>query len=93
MRGAFKAALVILDGWGIGPPWGGNAIMQARTPNMDLWWRKYPHSKLQASGEFIGLPAGTGGNSETGHLNLGAVRVILKIYHILTKRLKMVTFF
>lgn len=76
MRGAFKAALVILDGWGIGPPWGGNAIMQARTPNMDLWWRKYPHSKLQASGEFIGLPAGTGGNSETGHLNIGAGRVI-----------------
>lgn len=71
-----KTALIILDGWGIGPPWGGNAIMQAHKPNMDLWWRSYPHSQLQASGEYVGLPPGTGGNSETGHLNIGAGRII-----------------
>jgi len=93
VRGAFKAALVILDGWGIGPPWGGNAIMQAKTPNMDLWWRKYPHSKLQASGEFVGLPAGTGGNSETGHLNIGAGRVISQDLPFINRQIKSGEFF
>jgi 2,3-bisphosphoglycerate-independent phosphoglycerate mutase len=93
VRGNFKAALVILDGWGIGPPWGGNAIMQAKTPNMSFWWRKYPHSKLQASGEFVGLPAGTGGNSETGHLNIGAGRVIPQDLPHINQEIKSGNFF
>ena len=77
MRGnKTQAALIILDGWGIGPPWGGNAITQAKTPNMDKWWRSFPHASLAASGEAVGLPAATGGNSETGHLNIGAGRVV-----------------
>jgi len=76
MRGRNKAALIILDGWGVGPPWGGNAITQAKTPNMDSWWRSFPHTTLFASGESVGLPDATGGNSETGHMNIGAGRVV-----------------
>ena len=71
-----KVALIILDGWGIGPAWGGNAITQAKVRNFDLWWRTYTHTSLLASGEAVGLPAGTAGNSETGHLNIGAGRVV-----------------
>jgi len=92
-RGNFKAALIILDGWGIGPPWGGNVIMQAKTPNMDFWWRKFPHSKLQASGEFVGLPAETGGNSETGHLNIGAGRVVPQDLPYINQEIKNGNFF
>lgn len=71
-----KAALIILDGWGIGPMWGGNAIVSAKTPNMDIWWRSYSHTMLLASSEAVGLPPHTSGNSETGHLNIGAGRVV-----------------
>ncbi|MCX6812731.1 MAG: 2,3-bisphosphoglycerate-independent phosphoglycerate mutase [Candidatus Berkelbacteria bacterium] len=71
-----KVALIILDGWGIGPVWGGNAISSAKKPNFDFWWRTFPKTELLASGEAVGLPAGTGGNSETGHLNIGAGRVV-----------------
>ncbi len=76
MRGMRKVALIILDGWGVGPAWGGNAILQAKTQNMDIWWRTYPHTTLLASGEAVGLPPNTAGNSETGHLNIGAGRVV-----------------
>ena len=93
MRGAKKTALIVLDGWGIGMPWGGNAIMQARTPNIDLWWRRYPHSKLQASGEAVGLPSGTSGNSETGHLNLGAGRIIPQDLPFINRAIKNGDFF
>jgi len=76
MRGMRKVALIILDGWGIGPAWGGNAIIQAQTKNIDLWWRNYAHTSILASGEAVGLPANTAGNSETGHLNIGAGRIV-----------------
>lgn len=68
--------LVILDGWGIAPPSDGNAVTQAATPNMNSYWSVYPHTQLVASGESVGLPAGEMGNSETGHLNLGAGRTV-----------------
>ncbi|HSH14162.1 MAG TPA: 2,3-bisphosphoglycerate-independent phosphoglycerate mutase, partial [Desulfurivibrionaceae bacterium] len=68
--------LAILDGWGCGAPTPGNAIHQARTPNMDGWLRHYPHTTLVAHGEAVGLPAGQMGNSEVGHLNIGAGRVV-----------------
>jgi len=68
--------LIILDGWGISPPWGGNAIAMGQTPNMDRYWAKYPHCELQASGTAVGLPGHEMGNSEVGHLNLGTGRVI-----------------
>ncbi len=68
--------LIIIDGWGIGTAWGGNAIAIARTPNMDKYWRGYPHSTLTSFGEAVGLPKGERGNSEVGHLSLGAGRVV-----------------
>lgn len=68
--------LVILDGWGYREDPTANAIAQAATPVMDSLWHLYPHTLLQASGRDVGLPAGQMGNSEVGHLNLGAGRVV-----------------
>lgn len=68
--------LIILDGWGIASPGPGNAVTSARTPNMNTFWAVYPHTTLLASSEAVGLPHGEAGNSETGHLNLGAGKVV-----------------
>lgn len=64
--------LVILDGWGLAPPGPGNAISLADTPVFDRLWSSYPHTSLRTSGRDVGLPDGQMGNSEVGHLNLGA---------------------
>jgi 2,3-bisphosphoglycerate-independent phosphoglycerate mutase len=69
-------ALVILDGWGIAPPGPGNAIELAETPVFDRLWREFPHARLEASGEAVGLPAGQMGNSEVGHLTIGSGRIL-----------------
>jgi 2,3-bisphosphoglycerate-independent phosphoglycerate mutase len=71
-------ALVVLDGWGCAPPGPGNAIELADTPVFDALWERYPHTTLRASGEDVGLPPGQMGNSEVGHLTIGAGRVILQ---------------
>jgi 2,3-bisphosphoglycerate-independent phosphoglycerate mutase len=68
--------LVILDGWGYREAREGNAIAQAKTPVMDALWATYPHTLIQTSGKAVGLPDGQMGNSEVGHLNLGAGRVV-----------------
>jgi 2,3-bisphosphoglycerate-independent phosphoglycerate mutase len=68
--------LLILDGWGIAPPGPGNAITLANPVNMNKFWASYPHTQLLASGEAVGLPRGEDGNTETGHLNLGAGRIV-----------------
>lgn len=68
--------LAILDGWGIGPATKNNAITQARTPVIDSLWSSNPHALLAASGKAVGLPPGQAGNSEAGHLNIGAGRII-----------------
>ena len=73
---AKKALLIILDGWGIGDKSEGDVIYQTSTPYMDYLNATYPNSLLQASGEYVGLPDGQMGNSETGHLNIGAGRVV-----------------
>ncbi len=70
------AVLLVLDGWGIGPNNAGNAIVRARTPNMDKYWLAFPHTQLAASGKAVGLPHGEDGNTETGHLNIGAGRIV-----------------
>jgi 2,3-bisphosphoglycerate-independent phosphoglycerate mutase len=70
------ALLIILDGWGIAAPGPGNAISLANTINMNKYWANYPHTQLSASGESVGLPRGECGNTETGHLNLGAGRIV-----------------
>jgi 2,3-bisphosphoglycerate-independent phosphoglycerate mutase len=69
-------ALVILDGWGCAPPGPGNAVALADTPVFDALWERYPHTTLRASGEDVGLPPGQMGNSEVGHLTIGAGRVV-----------------
>ena len=71
-----KALLIILDGWGIGKHNHANAIYNTPTPYWDSLLAKYPHSELQASGENVGLPDGQMGNSEVGHLNIGAGRIV-----------------
>ena len=71
-----KALLMILDGWGIGDHKKDDVIYCTPTPYWDYLLKTYPHSQLQASGENVGLPDGQMGNSEVGHLNIGAGRVV-----------------
>ena len=70
------ACLIVLDGWGLAEPGPGNAVSLARTPTFDELWSSYPHTTLRASGRAVGLPDGQMGNSEVGHLNLGAGAVV-----------------
>jgi 2,3-bisphosphoglycerate-independent phosphoglycerate mutase len=70
------ACLVVLDGWGLAEPGPGNAVSLAQTPVFDELWGSYPHTELRACGEAVGLPDGQMGNSEVGHLNLGAGAVV-----------------
>ncbi|MGZ4001358.1 MAG: 2,3-bisphosphoglycerate-independent phosphoglycerate mutase, partial [Mucilaginibacter sp.] len=71
-----KVVLIILDGWGYGRNDKSNAIFQANTPFFDSLLKTHPNSKLEASGTSVGLPAGQMGNSEVGHMNLGAGRIV-----------------
>jgi 2,3-bisphosphoglycerate-independent phosphoglycerate mutase len=71
-----QVALIILDGWGLAPDGPGNAISLADTPVFDALWEQHPHTQLTAEGEAVGLPAGQMGNSEVGHLNLGAGAIV-----------------
>ncbi len=83
-----KAILVIMDGHGIAPAGPGNAVTTANTPNLDRLYREFPTSRLQASGLFVGLPDGQMGNSEVGHLNLGAGRVVYQDITRIDKAIK-----
>lgn len=76
MENRKKIALIILDGWGYGRNDSSNAIYAADTPFFDYMLKTYPNSKLEASGTAVGLPEGQMGNSEVGHMNLGAGRVV-----------------
>ncbi len=71
-----RSFLLILDGWGLGPKPEADAIQQANTPFFDKLWSTYPHSTLVTHGEDVGLPDGQMGNSEVGHLNIGAGRIV-----------------
>jgi len=71
-----SVCLVILDGWGLAPEGPGNAVSQANTPVFDELWEAHPHTQLTACGRAVGLPEGQMGNSEVGHLNLGAGAVV-----------------
>ncbi len=83
-----KAILVILDGWGIGDGSKRDIISQAPTPFMDSLLEKYPHSQLLAHGRNVGLPDGQMGNSEVGHLNIGAGRIIYQDMVKITKAIE-----
>ena len=71
-----KTVLIILDGWGHGDKTKSDAIHQAHTPFIDSLYTKYPNSELLTDGENVGLPRGQMGNSEVGHLNIGAGRIV-----------------
>ena len=71
-----RACLVVLDGWGLAAPGPGNAVELAETPVFDALWRRWPHTTLTTFGPAVGLPEGQMGNSEVGHLNLGAGAVV-----------------
>ena len=71
-----RVCLVVLDGWGLAPPGPGNAVEMAHTPVFDELWSTYSHTELVTCGERVGLPSGQMGNSEVGHLNLGAGAVV-----------------
>lgn len=83
-----KTLLMILDGWGMGKGDNTDVIASAPTPFMDSLFEKYPHSQLLASGEHVGLPDGQMGNSEVGHLNLGAGRVLYQDMVKITRAIK-----
>jgi 2,3-bisphosphoglycerate-independent phosphoglycerate mutase len=70
-----KVALIILDGFGLREQTNGNAIALAKKPNIDMLFQNFPMTALQASGPSVGLPEGQMGNSEVGHLNIGAGRI------------------
>ncbi len=84
---------MILDGYGIRENKEGNAIATARTPNLDKLFSSYPHSKLDASGEAVGLPEGQMGNSEVGHLNIGAGRIVYQDLTRITSSIREGDFF
>ena len=71
-----SVCLIILDGWGLAPDGPGNAVALADTPVFDRLWEAHPHTTLTAKGEAVGLPHGQMGNSEVGHLNLGAGSIV-----------------
>ncbi|WP_088104150.1 2,3-bisphosphoglycerate-independent phosphoglycerate mutase [Halalkalibacter urbisdiaboli] len=75
-------ALIILDGFAMRDEVKGNAVAQAKKPNFDRYWNQFPHATLEAAGEAVGLPEGQMGNSEVGHLNIGAGRIV---YQSLTR--------
>src|SRR6186713_588106 len=80
-----RVILLILDGWGNGKPYKGNAIQMAHKPNFDALIAKYPSSELRTSGEDVGLPHGQMGNSEVGHMNIGAGRVVFQQLGLINK--------
>jgi 2,3-bisphosphoglycerate-independent phosphoglycerate mutase len=85
--------LIIMDGFGLSDQKEGNAVYQARTPNLDRYWNEYPHVAIQASGLDVGLPAGQMGNSEVGHLNIGAGRIVYQEFTRISKAIEDGSFF
>ncbi|MFH1834921.1 MAG: 2,3-bisphosphoglycerate-independent phosphoglycerate mutase [Methanobacteriota archaeon] len=85
--------LIIMDGWGINPKKEGNAIAAANTPNFDRFWSNSPHTKLKASGNAVGLPEGTQGGSEPGHLTIGAGRIVWQPLEDINQKIKSGEFF
>ncbi|MGI6722194.1 MAG: 2,3-bisphosphoglycerate-independent phosphoglycerate mutase [Anaerovoracaceae bacterium] len=85
--------LMILDGFGIAPPGEGNAISRAEKPHLDAIFRKYPFTTIKASGLDVGLPEGQMGNSEVGHLNIGAGRIVYQDLTLITKEIESGKFF
>ena len=88
-----KAVLIIMDGFGLAAATAGNSIAQAKKPNLDRLFASYPHTQLSASGLDVGLPEGQMGNSEVGHTNIGAGRVVFQILPKITQEIASGKFF
>lgn len=88
-----KVLLCILDGVGIREDTYGNAVANAKTPCLDKLMKQYPHTQLSASGELVGLPEGQMGNSEVGHMNIGAGRIVYQPLGLINAKIKDRTFF
>jgi len=88
-----KVVLIILDGWGLGQSWGGNAITLAKTKTMDFLSANYPFATLEASQEAVGLPFKEPGNSEVGHLNIGSGQIVYQGFSAINQTLKDGSFF
>lgn len=87
------AILIILDGWGLSDKKESNAIAAARKPHWDALWARYPHTAIRTSGPAVGLPSGQMGNSEVGHLNLGAGRVVYQEFTRISRSIRTGSFF
>ena len=87
------AVLIVLDGWGYSESREDNAILNAKTPVWDRLWQEQPHLLIRCSGTEVGLPAGQMGNSEVGHLNLGAGRVVYQEFTRISRAIKSGMFF
>ena len=85
--------LCILDGCGIREEKDGNAFKCANKPTFDYLWNNFPHSLLEASGQKVGLPVGQMGNSEVGHMNIGAGRIVYQPLELINKAIEDKTFF
>src|ERR1043165_3156673 len=83
-----KVALIILDGWGLGDGSKSDAIANAQTPFIQGLYSSWPHSTLRTSGEDVGLPEGQMGNSEVGHLNIGAGRIVYQDLALINKAIR-----
>ena len=88
-----NVCLLIMDGWGMASAWGGNAISLANTPNFNVLWRSYPHTLLRAAAEAVGLPRKEIGNSEVGHLNIGAGHVVHQDHLLINNQISDGSFF
>jgi len=85
--------LMILDGWGIAPPGNGNAIYLANTPVMDKLFEEFPHAKVEAHGEAVGLQKNKTSGSETAHENIGAGRIVIQDSRHITESIEDRSFF
>lgn len=85
--------LAVIDGWGIAPPWGGNAISLAKTPFLNWAHQTFPYSTLEAAGEAVGLPKGERGNSEVGHLTIGSGQVANESFPVISAAIEDQSFF
>ena len=85
--------LCIMDGYGIRHNPYGNAVYDAKKPNLDAYFKKYAYTEINASGEYVGLPDGQMGNSEVGHMNMGAGRIVYQSLTLINKAIKEKTFF
>ena len=88
-----KILLCIMDGVGLSKNKKFNAVYNAKTPVLDELWNKYPHSELEASGSLVGLPSGQMGNSEVGHTNIGAGRIVYQSLELINKSIKDKSFY